>query len=54
MERLRELVNKVGIPVILEASVLFHVHLLHDWSFEKGAFHVHLKQLKGVVSSIGQ
>jgi hypothetical protein len=54
IERLRELGNMVGIPVILEARGLFHVHLLLDWSVEEGALHVHLKQLKRVVSGIGQ
>jgi hypothetical protein len=44
----------VGIPVILEARGLFHVYLLLDSSVEEGALHVHLKQIKRVVSSIGR
>jgi hypothetical protein len=54
IKRLRELLNMVGIPVILEARWLLHIHLLLDWSIEEGALHIHLKQLKRVVSSIGQ
>jgi hypothetical protein len=54
IERLREIVNRVGIPVILKDRGLFYLHLLLDWSIEEGALHVHLKQLKRVVSSIGQ
>jgi hypothetical protein len=47
-------VDMVGIPVVLEAKGLLHVHLLLDWSIKEGALHVHLKKLKRVVSSIGQ
>jgi hypothetical protein len=32
IERLRELVDVVGIPVMLKARGLFHVHFLLDWS----------------------
>jgi hypothetical protein len=53
IERLRELVDMVGIPVFLEAMGLFHVHILLYWSIEEGALHVHLKKLKRVVSNIG-
>jgi hypothetical protein len=53
IERLRELVNKVRIPIILEASGLLHVYLLLDWFIEEGALHVYLKQLKRMVRSIG-
>jgi hypothetical protein len=54
IDRLKEFINMVRIPVILEAKGLLHVHLLLDWSIEEGALHVHLKQLKRMVSSIGQ
>jgi hypothetical protein len=54
IERLRELIHMIGIVVILKAMRLFHVHFLLDWSIEEGALHVHSKQLKRVVSSIGQ
>jgi hypothetical protein len=54
IERLREPVDVVRIPVILEARGLFHIYFLLDWSIEEGALHVHLKQLKRVMSSIGQ
>jgi hypothetical protein len=54
IERLREFINMVGIPVILEAMGLFHIHLLLDWFVEKGALYVHLKLLKRMVSIIGQ
>jgi hypothetical protein len=53
IERLRELIYMVGIPVILKARGLFHVYLLLDWPIEEIALHVHLEQLKGMVSSIG-
>jgi hypothetical protein len=42
-----------GIPVILKARGLFHVYLLLYWSIEEGTLHVHLEQLKGMVSNIG-
>jgi hypothetical protein len=54
IERLRELVDVVGIPVIFKARGLSYVYLLLDWSIEEGVVHVHLKKLKRVVSSIGQ
>jgi hypothetical protein len=53
IERLRELINMVGIPVILKARGLFHVYLLLDWPIEESALHIHLEQLKRMVSSIG-
>jgi hypothetical protein len=54
IERLREFLDVVGVPVILKARGLFHVYLILDWSIKEGALHVHLKKLKRVVSSIGQ
>jgi hypothetical protein len=54
IERLKELVDVVEIPIILEAQGLFHIHFLLDWSIKEGALHVHLKQLKRVVNNIGQ
>jgi hypothetical protein len=53
IKRLRELIYMVGIPVILEARGLLHIHLLLDWPIEESALHVHLIELKGMVSSIG-
>jgi hypothetical protein len=53
IERLRELIYMVGIPVILKARGLFHVYLLLDWPIEESALHVHLEQPKGMVSGIG-
>jgi hypothetical protein len=53
IERLRELVHMVRVPVILKARGLFHIHLLLDWPIEDNALHVHLKKLKGKVSTIG-
>ena len=44
---------KVGVPFILEARGLLHVHLLLDWPVEESALYVHLKQLERVVSGIG-
>jgi hypothetical protein len=54
IERLREHVHMVGVPIILEARGLFHIHLLLDWPIEESALHIHLKELKGMVSNIGQ
>jgi hypothetical protein len=54
IENLRELIDMVGIPVILKAKGLLHIHLFLDWPVEEDPLHVHLKQLKGMVSSIGQ
>jgi hypothetical protein len=53
IERLRELVHMVEVPVILKARGLFHVYFLLDWPIEESALHVHLKKLKGMVSNIG-
>jgi hypothetical protein len=52
IEHLRELVHMVGVPVILKARGLFHVHLILDCPIEKSAIHIHLKNLKGMVSRI--
>jgi hypothetical protein len=54
IEHLRELLDMVGIPIILEARGLLHIHLFLDWPVEEDTLHDHLKQLKGMVSSIGQ
>jgi hypothetical protein len=53
IERLRELINMAGIPVILEARGLLYVLLLLDWPVKEGALHIHLKEIKGMASSIG-
>jgi hypothetical protein len=53
IEFLRELVHMVEIHVILEARGLLHVHLIVDWPIEESIFHVHLIELKRVVSSAG-
>jgi hypothetical protein len=53
IERLREFVHMVGIPVILKARGLFHVYLLLEWPIEESALYVHLEQPKGMVSGIG-
>jgi hypothetical protein len=53
IEHLRELIYMVGIPVIVKAIGLLHIYLLLDWPIEESALHVHLEQLKGMVSSIG-
>jgi hypothetical protein len=42
IERLRELIHVVGIPVILKARGLFYVYLL-DWPIEESALYVHLE-----------
>jgi hypothetical protein len=46
IERLRELIHMVEIPVILKARGLFHVYLLLDWTIEESALHIYLEQPK--------
>jgi hypothetical protein len=46
IELLRELVDVVGIHVILKARGLFYVHFLLEWSIEEGTFQVHWNSLK--------
>jgi hypothetical protein len=53
IERLRELIYMVGIPIVLKARGLFHVYLLLDWSIKETALYVHLEQPERMVSSIG-
>jgi hypothetical protein len=53
IKRLRELINMVEIPIILEATGLLYLLLLLDWPVKEGALHIHLKELKGMASSIG-
>jgi hypothetical protein len=43
IERLRELINMVGIPFILKTRGLLHVYLLLDWPIEESALYVHLE-----------
>jgi hypothetical protein len=43
IKRLRELINMVGIPVILKARGLFYVSLLLDWPIEEITLYVHLE-----------
>jgi hypothetical protein len=43
IERLRELIHVVRIPVILKARGLFHVYLLLDWPVEESALYIHLE-----------
>jgi hypothetical protein len=43
IELLRKLVDVVGIPAILKARGLFHIHFLLDWFIKEGALHVHLE-----------
>jgi hypothetical protein len=43
IERLRELIHMVGIPVILKAWGLVHAYLLLDWPVEESALYVHLE-----------
>jgi hypothetical protein len=47
IERLRELVYMVGLPVILEARGFLHVHFLLDWPIEEALFTSIWKILKG-------
>ena len=51
-ERLRELTYVVGVPFILEARGLLHVHLLFDRPIEESALHIHLVQPERMVSGI--
>jgi hypothetical protein len=41
------------ILVILEVRGLLHEHLILDWPIKENILHFHLKELKGMVSSIG-
>jgi hypothetical protein len=51
IERLRELIYMIRIHVVLEARWLLHVDFLLDQSIKEGTLHVHLKQLKVMVST---
>jgi hypothetical protein len=44
----------VRVLTILKAGRLLNIDLLLDWSIEEGTFHVHLIELKAMVSSIGK
>jgi hypothetical protein len=53
IERLRELIHMVEVLVTLKAKGLLHVYLLLDCPVEEGTLHVHLIELKRMVSNIG-
>jgi hypothetical protein len=53
IERLREFIQMLEILVILEVRGLLHEHLILDWPIKENILHFHLKELKGMVSSIG-
>jgi hypothetical protein len=54
IKRLREFIDMVRILTIFKAERLLNIDLLLDWSIESGTFHVHLIELKAMVSSIGK
>jgi hypothetical protein len=54
IKRLREFIDMVRVLTIFKAGRLLNIDLLFDWSIEEGTFHVHLIELKAMVSSIGK
>jgi hypothetical protein len=54
IKRLREFIYVVRILTIFKAGRLLNIDLFLDWSIEEGTFHVHLVELKSMVSSIGK
>jgi hypothetical protein len=54
IKRLREFIHMVRVLTIFKAGRLLNIDLLLDWSIEEGIFHVHLIELKAMVSSIGK
>jgi hypothetical protein len=44
----------VRVLTIFKAGRLLNIDLFLDWSIEEGTFHVHLVNLKAMVSSIGK
>jgi hypothetical protein len=44
----------VRVLTIFKAERLLNIDLFLDWSIEEGTFHVHLIELKAMVSSIGK
>jgi hypothetical protein len=53
IKRLREFIDMVRVLTIFKAGRLLNIDLL-DWSIEEGTFHVHLIELKAMVSRIGK
>jgi hypothetical protein len=54
IKRLREFVDMVRILTIFKAGRLLNIDLFLDGSVEEGTLHVHLVELKVMVSSIGK
>jgi hypothetical protein len=54
IKRLREFIDMVRVLTIFKARRLLNIDFLLDWSIEEGTFHVHLIELKAMVSSIGK
>jgi hypothetical protein len=44
----------VWVLTIFKAGRLLNIDLFLDWSIEEGTLHVHLIELKAMVSSIGK
>jgi hypothetical protein len=44
----------VRVLTIFKAGRLLNIYLFLDWSIKEGTFHVHLINLKVMVSSIGK
>jgi hypothetical protein len=53
IEHLIELKDVVGILIVFKAGTLLNLDLFVDGSIEECTFHVHLKKLDTMVSSIG-
>jgi hypothetical protein len=51
---LREFIDMVRVLTIFKARRLLIIDVLLDWSIEEGTFHVHLIELKAMISSIGK
>jgi hypothetical protein len=54
IKRLREFIDVVRVLTIFKARRLLNIDLFLDWSIEEGTLHVHLIELKAMVSSIGK
>jgi hypothetical protein len=54
IKRLREFIDMVRVLTIFKARRLLNIDLLLDWSIEEGTLHIHLIELKAMVSSIGK
>jgi hypothetical protein len=54
IKRLWELINMSRICIVFKDGRLLNIYLFLDRVVEEGTFHIHLIQLKAMVSSIGK